>query len=339
MPKKLQAQTKHADRIILPSSSQKYLRMYFEYVGTEKQTNEKRRISSSSFSSFPYQTLDQHSFQTKAVIELLHAQNDITFIVVAPFSPFVFKLARVVVLASFSSSHNTISSSKRKVKVRTWVHEKGVVLVCDCNGIMMFNRAVLHLCLFLNSSGLPSSPVTGPLETLHPTSVTTPAGLGLSLYSIQYTQTCWDYVPAGSTIYWVIFCKGLILHFWRIETKLCNPSLVLVSYSLQTTYHTLKICYREVGSIKLYMQAQGNVSYLILFWHILKNTFLLIWQNKPSRQVKCYSNLLLISRNKIVMYIFMVPSFRRPKGTPARATPIPLYMASISTHALPFLPS
>ena len=38
-----------------------------------------------------------------AVIELIHAQNDIAFVVVAPFTPFVCKLARVAVLASCGS--------------------------------------------------------------------------------------------------------------------------------------------------------------------------------------------------------------------------------------------
>ena len=42
-------------------------------------------------SSFSYKTLDQHSLQTKAVIEVLHTQNDIAFVIVAPFSPFVCK--------------------------------------------------------------------------------------------------------------------------------------------------------------------------------------------------------------------------------------------------------
>ena len=55
-------------------------------------------------SSFSYKTLDYHSLQTKAVIELLHVQNDIAFVTVAPFSPFVCKLARVVVLASCGSA-------------------------------------------------------------------------------------------------------------------------------------------------------------------------------------------------------------------------------------------
>ena len=44
------------------------------------------------------------SLQTKTVIELLHAQDDIALIVVAPFNPFVCKLARVAVLASCGSA-------------------------------------------------------------------------------------------------------------------------------------------------------------------------------------------------------------------------------------------
>jgi len=44
-----------------------------------------------------------YSLQTKAVIELLHAQNDIAFVVVAPFSPLVCKLERAAILASCGS--------------------------------------------------------------------------------------------------------------------------------------------------------------------------------------------------------------------------------------------
>ena len=70
-------------------------------MGAEKQTTER-----SDFIIFflSYKTLDWHSLQTKAVIELLHTQNDITCIVVAPFSLFVCKLARVAVLTSCSSA-------------------------------------------------------------------------------------------------------------------------------------------------------------------------------------------------------------------------------------------
>jgi len=70
-------QTKHADRLILPSSSQKYLRTYctLEYAGAEKRTTKKVRfrqlLSSLFLFFFLIQTLDQHSLQTKAVIELL----------------------------------------------------------------------------------------------------------------------------------------------------------------------------------------------------------------------------------------------------------------------------
>jgi len=48
-----------------------------------------------SFFLLFYTKLLKHSLQTKALIELLHAQNDIAFVVVAPFSLFVCKLARV----------------------------------------------------------------------------------------------------------------------------------------------------------------------------------------------------------------------------------------------------
>jgi len=49
-------------------------------------------------------------------MELLHVQNDITFIVVPPFSPFVCKPARVAVLASCGS--DAILSHKQKVEVQ-----------------------------------------------------------------------------------------------------------------------------------------------------------------------------------------------------------------------------
>ena len=83
-----------------------------EYAGAEKQTPPKSRISSSFFLSsffFSYKTLDLHSLQTKALIELLHAQNDIAFVVVAPFRPFVCKLARwwQFWLAAILQSSNT----------------------------------------------------------------------------------------------------------------------------------------------------------------------------------------------------------------------------------------
>jgi len=47
----------------------------YEYVGAEKQTTEK--------------------VQNSADIKLLHALNDISFVIVVPFSLFVCKLARV----------------------------------------------------------------------------------------------------------------------------------------------------------------------------------------------------------------------------------------------------
>ena len=63
-----------------------------------------------------------HSLRTKALIELLHSQNDIAFVVAAPFSPFVCKLARVAVLASCDSAkfqHDAILSTTQKVEVQT----------------------------------------------------------------------------------------------------------------------------------------------------------------------------------------------------------------------------
>ena len=51
------------------------------------------------FSSFSHTKLPwlAYSLQIKAVIELLHTQNNIAFVIIAPFSLFVCKLARVVV--------------------------------------------------------------------------------------------------------------------------------------------------------------------------------------------------------------------------------------------------
>jgi len=56
--------------------------------------------------------------QTKAVNELLHAQNENAFVIVAPFSPpFVCKLARVAVLANTTPLR---MSDKQKVEVQTF---------------------------------------------------------------------------------------------------------------------------------------------------------------------------------------------------------------------------
>jgi len=56
-------------------------------MGAEKQATEK--------SDFIFLLID---------IELLHAQNDIAFVLVASFSPYVCKLATVAVLASCGSA-------------------------------------------------------------------------------------------------------------------------------------------------------------------------------------------------------------------------------------------
>jgi len=50
------SQTKHAERMILPGSSQKHLRTYLWLCGAEKQTAEKVGFRLSS--SFLYKTLD-----------------------------------------------------------------------------------------------------------------------------------------------------------------------------------------------------------------------------------------------------------------------------------------
>ena len=94
----------------------------FEYVAAEETDRRKSQISSSS-SSFSYKTLDWHSLQTKAVIELLHTQNDIVFVAAAFFNLFVCKLAQVAVLSSCGSTkYNTtpfLFWATNKVEVQT----------------------------------------------------------------------------------------------------------------------------------------------------------------------------------------------------------------------------
>ena len=121
-PKMLQrcykSQTKHADRMILPSSSQKYLQRYL-WVPESRETDcRKSRIFVifflSSSSSFSYKLLtSSYSLPTKAVIELLHTQNDIALVILAPFSPFVCKLAREAVLATPFWTRNKRSRFRR----------------------------------------------------------------------------------------------------------------------------------------------------------------------------------------------------------------------------------
>ena len=60
-------QTKHAERMILPSSSQKYSQTYPWIWGSWEKDHWKSRI----LSSFSYKTLGYHSLHTKAVILLL----------------------------------------------------------------------------------------------------------------------------------------------------------------------------------------------------------------------------------------------------------------------------
>ena len=62
----------------------------------------KSRISSSFF--FLIQNLTSIADKLKQLLSLVHTQNDIAFVVVAHFTPFVCKLARVAVLASCGSA-------------------------------------------------------------------------------------------------------------------------------------------------------------------------------------------------------------------------------------------
>ena len=69
--------------MILPSTYKNTCKfIYFEYAGAEKQTTKKVGFCHPS-SSFSSKTLDKHRLQTKSVIEVLHAQNDIAFVAVA----------------------------------------------------------------------------------------------------------------------------------------------------------------------------------------------------------------------------------------------------------------
>jgi len=78
--------TKHADRMILPSSSQKYSWMYLRVCRSWETNHYKSPISSSFFFLLLSHTklLTSIFYQLKQVIELLNALNNITFIIVAP---------------------------------------------------------------------------------------------------------------------------------------------------------------------------------------------------------------------------------------------------------------
>ena len=80
-------QTKRAERMILPSSSQKYSQHTFEYEGAEKQTAKKFGFHSSSL--FLSHTKLLTIIAYKLLSYILHTQNDIAFVVVAPFNPLV----------------------------------------------------------------------------------------------------------------------------------------------------------------------------------------------------------------------------------------------------------
>jgi len=87
--------TKHADRMILPNSSQKTL---------SAQEWRNRQLKKSDFVIFflllsHTKLLTSIAYKLKQLLSYF-TQNNIAFIVVAPFSLFVCKLARVAVLAS-----------------------------------------------------------------------------------------------------------------------------------------------------------------------------------------------------------------------------------------------
>jgi len=76
--------TKHADRMILPSSSQKYSWMYLRVCRSRESNHYRSPISSSFFFLLLPHTklLTSIFYQLKQVIELLDALNNITFMVV-----------------------------------------------------------------------------------------------------------------------------------------------------------------------------------------------------------------------------------------------------------------
>ena len=113
-PRSYKPQTKHAERIILPSSSQVYSQIYL-WVQRSWETRRKNDFIIFLL-SFSHKTLDYRSLQTKAVIELIHAQNDIAFVIVAPFSQFVCKLASC---GSVKFQTDAILNNTQKVEVQT----------------------------------------------------------------------------------------------------------------------------------------------------------------------------------------------------------------------------
>jgi len=89
-------QTKHADRMILPSSSQKYSRTYLRACGSQNKSLKKSRFGHVLSS---YKPLVKDSLSTKPLRNLYYAKNDV-FGVVLCLSSSVCKLATAAVLVS-----------------------------------------------------------------------------------------------------------------------------------------------------------------------------------------------------------------------------------------------
>ena len=93
-------QTKHADRMILPSSSQKHSQTYLRVRGS-RWTCRGEKSDLVIFFLSHNKILPQDSVPTKALLEFIYAQNKTDFTVVESLSPFVHELARTAVLASY----------------------------------------------------------------------------------------------------------------------------------------------------------------------------------------------------------------------------------------------
>ena len=151
--------------MILPSSSQKHLRTYHWVRGSWETDRPKSRIS--SFFSY-----NKHSLQSKAVIELLHAQNDIAFVVVALFSPFVCKLARVAVLASCGLAKLNTTSFWATQEVDTCAYCACAVHMQTQFTTLCLWLSIWHLggiCPDLWRRGSLSWPSLGPIPSLNST--------------------------------------------------------------------------------------------------------------------------------------------------------------------------
>ena len=98
-------QTKHADRMLLPSSSQKHSQTYLRARGsrwTSRGENSDFVIFFLLLLSFSYKTLPKDSLPTKPLVELIYAQVNTAIAVVLAMATFICKLARPAVLASYN---------------------------------------------------------------------------------------------------------------------------------------------------------------------------------------------------------------------------------------------